>query len=603
MIKKSLFVLVVLVVFIGSLAYFNLHQLLRFQNDLPPFTHSVGESFVENVAMRDQIKLASHVFLPESDKAQSFPTILMRSPYAFMDSYFKSLCKLFNGYGYACVLQHTRGQGDSEGVWEPLVNEPFDGSDTLYWLVEQKWVDGNIGMWGVSYLALVQWSAAFDYPPELKTMVPISMGTDFHKTLFEQGAFRHFVTYWMMLIPDSAPDTDNVKEENFLNAVRHMPHTEVDKRFTDYELNWYRDWIASGSPGAPIWSREDAQQLARVAENLDIPVLMLDGWYDPFFGAQFQDYLDLGSRSNSVMVIGPWNHLQKAAGDLLPEDTPGATEVSLQMSLEWFDYHLKNNKHSKPEEGYIKVYDVGSNEWIRYQQWPPEHETLSFSLGEFEKSIDCEGGSLSLINELSGIEPNELAFKKERVSYTFDPDDPVMSRGGAGFLLGINELMAPGALLQDGLCERADVLTFISEPLDKDMTITGEVQAVLNVSSDAEDSMFTAKLMDVFPDGSAVNIRDSATTLRLRNNAVSELDYAAGERVEVNIKMWTIHWTLKKGHRLRLDISSSNFPAFNLHSNYAGPWEKQTKRKIAQQSVYAPSYLKLPIRMENTEKD
>jgi putative CocE/NonD family hydrolase len=461
----------------------------------------------------------------------------------------------------------------------------------LYWLAKQKWVDGNIGMWGVSYLALVQWAAAFDYPPELKTMVPISMGTDFHKTLFEQGAFRHFVTYWMMLIPDSEPDTDNVEEENFLDAVRHMPHTEVDKEFTENELDWYREWIASSSLEAPIWSREDAQQLAQVAENMEIPVLLLDGWYDPFFGAQFQDYLDLGSREKSVMVIGPWNHLQMPAGDLLPEETPGATEVSMQMGLEWFDYYLKNNSDNKPKEGYIKVYDVGSNEWQSYDQWPPAYKTINFYLSEFSKSPNCDGGVLSLSEGVS-------EGRAEQVSYTFDPNNPVMSRGGSSFLMPLNEQMGPGALLQKGLCEREDILTFISEPLGEDMTIAGEMQAVLSVASDAEDTMFTAKLIDVFPDGSAVNIRDSATTLRMRNNAGSELDYSVGEIVEVAIKMWTTHWTLKKDHRLRLDVSSSNFPAFNLHSNYAGPWEKQTERKIARQSVYAPSYLKLPIRIE-----
>ncbi len=588
MIKKILLglSLVLVLVLVG---YLNAHHFLRIKNDLPPFTHSEGEYFVEQVVMQDGIKLNTRIRLPAGQDA--WPVVLMRNPYPMLDKLLTPTCKMFVRYGYGCVIQHTRGQGESEGEWEPLVNEPKDGSQTLYWLAEQEWVDGNIGMWGVSYLALVQWAAAFDYPPELKTIVPISMGTDFHKTLFENGTFRHFVTWWMMVIPDSDPDIANASEDRFLEATRHMPHTEVDDIYTEQDLGWYNLWMSSTNKSAPIWERWDAVKLSQVAQNLDIPVLIFDGWYDPFFGSLFQDYLDLGSRDKSVMVIGPWNHLQETAGDLLPDDTQDAGSMSMQMSLQWFDYHLRGNKSEDWDESYIKIYDMGATEWQQFDTWPPQTEMLRFYLSGFEASKNCEGGSLA----------QDAGDVLESVSYTFDPENPVMTQGGAGFIMPVSDEIGPGALIQGRDCERDDVLSFVSEPLDQDVTIAGEVSVYLKVSSDADDTMFTAKLLDVQPNGDAVNIRDSATTLTLRNGFTSPVTYIPESQVNVKIDMWTIYWTLKAGNRLRLDVSSSNFPAFNLHSNYAGPWHTQTKRRSAEQMVYSPGSLDLPVRVISLE--
>jgi putative CocE/NonD family hydrolase len=589
MIKKSLAAIVLLAVVIVGLGYLNLHHIMRIKYNLSPFTHEAGEKFVEQVVMRDGVKLNTRVFLPkgvDSKEGHAWPAILMRNPYKILDRVLIVNCDVFVRYGYACVLQHTRGQGESEGVWEPLINEPSDGSDTLYWLAEQTWVDGNIGMWGVSYLALVQWAAASDYPPELKTLVPISMGTDFHKTLFENGAFRHFVTWWMMVMPSSAPDMDNAKEENFLKAAKHMPHSEVDEVYTDFKLEWYKEWVASAEQSATIWKRADAFELEKVAENLDIPVLMIDGWYDPFFGSLFQDYLDLGSREKSVMVIGPWNHMQQVAGDALNDDVEDASEVSMQMSLVWFDYYLKNNKNENHKAGYIKVYDVGVNEWLRYETWPPENKKQILYLSNFDSANSCQGGKLQF---------SENPFN-EKVDYIFDPENPVMTLGGSGFIVPLSDDLKPGAIFQGNVCERDDVLTFITEPLENDLTITGEIRINLMVSSDAQDTMFTAKLIDVLPNGDAVNIRDSATTLTLRNGVSRALVYEPSSIVQVSIDTWAIHWTLQAGHKLRLDISSSNFPAFNIHSNFSGPWETQTKRKVAQQTIYTPATIELPVK-------
>lgn len=629
MIKKILLAIVLIVVVLGGSLYLNKHHLVRIKNDLPPYTHAIDHMKSEMVAMRDGVKLFTRTYIPEGKGP--WPSVLMRNPYARMDPVFSTFCEMFARYGYACTIQFTRGQGPSEGIWEPVVNEPNDGSDTLYWMAEQSWMDGNMAMWGGSYLALTQWAAAFDYPSELKTFVPISMGTNFHKILYEKGMFRHFATWWTLLMPDREMRPDAAKPEVLIEVTQHFPHIEIDEKFIGQKLDWYREWVGATSMDSPTWKREDAIQLSRVAKNLDIPLLLIDGWYDPFFSSQFQDYLNLGTKEQSRMIIGPWSHIQRPAGDLLPEETKSAMSIALNLSLEWFDHHLRG----KPleGEGFIKTYDIGLNQWKSRTVWPPETIDKQFQLTAFALSNTCDQGGLveaDLIErgfleknlEERGLSERDLAetsfaegslsadsnsndnvnyndSNNEKVSYDYDPNKPVESRGGSGFLLPLADNMKPGAILQDGICEREDVLTFMSPALTSDISITGDIKVVLKVSSSAEDTAFTAKIIDVYPDGRAVNIRDSISTLAYRNDVRSPLTYEPNTIVDVNIDMWPIEWTLQKGHRLRLDISSSNFPAFNIHSNFSGPWALQKETKVATQTIYSPSFIQLPIEVQS----
>jgi uncharacterized protein len=197
--------------------------------------------------------------------------------------------------------------------------------------------------------------------------------------------------------------------------------------------------------------------------------------------------------------------------------------------------------------------------------------------------------------EVEDVEEPSINETLEQVSYFYDPSKPVASRGGSAFLGPLNLKTAPGALTQKGFCERDDVLTFTSAAFENDNTVAGSIRVNLKVSSDAEDTAFTAKLMDVHPDGRVINIRDSISTLSYRNDSPDALAYTPNTLVEMTLDMWHIEWTLKTGHKLRVDISSSNFPAYNIHSNYAGPWSEQTRFKVARQTLYSGSDVVLPI--------
>ncbi len=575
-------------------AVVNRLDIMRVAWDLPEFSHQPGERQDLMLAMRDGVKLRTLKQTPAGDGP--WPAILIRNPYDTMGTdMFNVICELWVRYGYACVYQETRGQLKSEGEWEPLVNEPKDTSDTLYWMASEDWVDGNIGMWGVSYLALTQWAGAMDYPPELKTFMPTSMGTDFHKILYEKGNFRLYITLWVLLMPDRGVNIKGVM--NFFNAAEHFPHNEIDELYAGKKLEWYQEWIRDVGTAAPTWQREDAIEVKNLASKLDIPVLIFEGWYDPFFKAELQDYQSLASREQSRMVIGPWSHIQQVASSL-DLDSEDAMKMSAKAMIEWFDYYLKGNT-SADVSAYISTFDIGANRWQQYQSWPPETEEMIFELANLGESNACHKGELNLGKEM--VNTDETAGEAsvetpiETVSFTYDPENPVPSRGGASYLGPLGPKMLPGAVTQEGFCERDDVLSFQSKVFEKDIHIAGVIKVNLRVSSDAEDTAFTAKLMDVAPDGTVINMRDSISTLSYRNDSPEPLVYTPGSFVDVMLDMWAIEWTLKEGHHLRLDVSSSNFPAYNIHSNYAGNWAAQAKVKTASQTLSSGSFVSLPV--------
>lgn len=617
-IKRNLLAIILAITLLWVLALtsalINRLSIMQSVWELPEFTHEMGEVSDLMLPMRDGIKLRTLQQLPKGEGP--WPTVLIRNPYDTLGSnLFNVFCELFVNYGYACVYQETRGQMLSEGEWEPLVNEPKDTSDTLYWIAKQKWNDGNIGMWGVSYLALTQWAGALDYPKELKTFVPTSMGTDFHKIIYEKGNFRLFLSLWILLMPDRGVNIDGVI--NFWKAAEHFPHNEIDEKFAGKKLKWYQEWIRDVGVNDYTWQREDALAVKNIAANLKIPVLIYEGWYDPFFKAELQDYHNLASRAQSRMVIGPWSHIQQPATSL-DVDVDDAIKMSIQDNLEWFDYYLKG-KNQADASAYIKTFDLGANKWTQRASWPPVTKNLNFRLENLADSNACSGGRLVkveeqlLVDDVLNVDLSENLSAQtvtqamnenpsEVISFYYDPKNPVQSRGGSGFLGPLNFKVAPGALTQTGFCERDDVLTFTSSALNENITIAGNIIAQLKVSSDAEDTAFTAKLMDVDEQGVAVNIRDTISTLSYRNDSADALVYEPNDKVDMTLDMWAIEWTVKKGHRLRLDISSSNFPAYNIHSNYAGNWAAQDRVKIAKQSLYSDSELILPVTVSREEE-
>ncbi len=581
---KLVAALVGVLLLLAGAGYLLRFELLRWRLDLPAWSHAAAGERTLRVVMRDGVELNTIVFEPEG--RGPWPTVLIRNPYDV--PFIQGWCGIFVRRGYACVYQEVRGQIDSQGVWEPAVNELRDGEDTLAWLVEQPFQDGHIGLYGPSYLASVQWAmAAQGLPPEVKTLVPLVFGTDMYALAYERGMFRHeILTAWSSVMPGRGFANEN--REHYQDIVRHRPHVEIDERYLGLQLDWYRDYVTSPGRGDALWTRADAAELLAAPARTQVPVLMIGGWYDIFFASQLDDWNALGARAESKFVIGPWTHLLSTGGDLELADARGdAWQWSLV--LDWMGHHLRGEPLDQPV-GVVESYAIGEGRWHTRENWPPPGHERRLHLSSLAASGECDGGRLA-----PAAPPAE-----ERVSYTYDPDDPVPMRGGAGSLAFILTDGGPvHSVLQEGICERADVQSFASAPLDAPLRIAGPIRVGLSVSSDASDTAFTAKLVEVRADGSAFNIRDGITSLAYRGGEWAAQLYEPGSVVPVEIDLWPIEWVVGAGSRLRLDISSSNFPAFHAHPNRAGIWSLQREAEPARQTLHAgpgqPAWLALRV--------
>lgn len=561
------------------------YSIVRTAMNLPPYTHAVGQTKLEWVPMRDGVRLHTEVFLP--DGPGPWPVLLIRNPYNFPGG-FGPLAKFFTRYGYATVSQLTRGRADSEGQWRPFFDERNDGLDTIQWILEQPWQNGRIGLFGASYLSMVQWAIADALPPQVKTMVPMVWANDLRGVAYRDGMFRpEVVTAWAALMHDETLDSLNAL--NFHRAIAHRPHREVDSLYFGAVLPWYQEWIASPSANAPIWQLSDARLLADMPNRVKVPVLSIGAWYDIFADGQADEYAMYAQRTGSRLVMGPWTHLVGMGGDGM--DFPSATSRRLFLRIiNWLDHHLKDAPLD--DWGPVETYVIGADVWRRDRAWPPETQMQRLYFRHADRANGCTGGLLL---------PQPPA-EEESASYIYDPSNPVPSRGGAGLLaFAIPGWFgtAPSIRDQTGLCERNDVLTFTSFPLKHDSILAGRMSVELEVASDADDTAFTAKVMDVDPAGRAVNISDSITTLAYRNGATIPVVYEPGHRVPIRITMTPIEWMVRKGHRLRVDLSSSNYPAYHAHPNYAGLWSEQVRWRPARQTIYfspeGRSVLRVPV--------
>jgi putative CocE/NonD family hydrolase len=268
---------VLLLALIAGGSFLGRHELARFQEDLPAFTHRAGNEFSEMVPMADDVRLYTTVQLPSGEGP--FPSVLVRNPYAQFGTIMRdTLCGRFVRYGYGCVFQDARGQGESEGDWEPGINEINDGRDTLRWLVQQDFQDGNLAMVGPSYLAAVQWAAAASgLPPEVKTIVPSVYATDNHSVMYQDGMFRHETfTAWASMMRTSNTSSDSAGND-YQRAVRHRPHREVDTKIFGVPMPWYQDMINGASRADAFWQLPENLQMLEVPKRMTIPVLMIGG--------------------------------------------------------------------------------------------------------------------------------------------------------------------------------------------------------------------------------------------------------------------------------------------------------------------------------------
>jgi hypothetical protein len=552
------------------------HELGRRALGLPSFTSSLGGRELLFVTTRDGVRLATHVIKPAGDGP--FPALLMRSPYPDIRPLLTYQCELYARYGYACVLQESRGRGGSEGEWIPFLHERDDGIDALRWLVAEHWTDGNVALIGASYLGFTQWVLADALPPDVRTIVPAVVSTKRRATMYERGMFRSDL-YTSWTVGNSGRETELSPSEQFWGAVRHRPALEADVRFLGGELPWYREWLSHPEPDAKLWSEGVWAKLESVPERTAVPVLMIAGWYDHNLAGTFEAFDRLRSRWRSLLVVGPWLHTFQSAG----RDLPSGIAYTAQLQLRWLEHQLKGEPSGEPAEG---VFAFVMGEGFRsFPSWPPPSQSLQWHL-----AAPSVGACFGALVEGAPPAPATLAYR-------YDPDDPVPTQGGEallGWAAGV-DAPSPGRVEQDPPCARPDVLSFLSEPLAEDLVVIGRPRVHLEVASSAEDSAFSVKLIEVDGRGRATNVRDSIASLAYADGAGPRA-YTPGSVVPLDFTLWPIAIRLPAGSRLRLDVSSSNFPAYHAHPNRAGPWAEQREARVATQTLaLGGAWLKLPV--------
>jgi uncharacterized protein len=525
--------------------------------------------------MSDEVRLFTVYRLPAG--AGPFPTVIIRSSYPLQEDFYKLHAEEYSKRGFAFVYQFCRGTGKSEGKWVPNVHDRQDGKDTLEWLAAQQWVE-NIGYMGSSYLAFTGWVMADILPPKVKTLYLTHYGTDRFASAYQNGLFRQDVlTAWAMENAGFPITAD------YYESLKYRPHIRVDEDLWGQKLDWYRDWVTNTSRQDAYWQSGFWKQLKDIPGKVSLPVYIGEGWYDHHLGSALRTYEDLlaESKAHSVMRIGAWNHM------FLPcvegTECKNLQNTDTLSAFRWFDTILRRKQIPR---GMLCTYQIGSDGWEEQPVYPFKSKTKK----TFYLSAQPDQRNAFMLSEI-------VPSKEEELSYQYDPTNPVMSHGAESVLHSITEI---GSLLQPECGWREDVVSFISQPLQNDVNILGKINVRLYVSSTAEDTAFTTKLMEVYPDGRAFNIRSGITTLGYRMGSdLGRMEYRPGTIVEATVDLWDISWRLHQGSRLRIDISSSDFPQYAIHTNFAGIWALQERTQVAKQTLHFgalyPSQVIVPV--------
>ena len=567
------------------------------------------------VPMRDGVKLASDVFRP--DAPGRFPVLVTRGPYGkdgYVDNPDHSVW-FFPKHGYVVVSQDCRGRFESEGDnYNPLFQEIQDGYDTVEWAARQSWSNGRVGTTGQSYLGATQYTLATSnpLPPHLQAMAPVSASADFHQSwAYHTGGAME----WGWMVPYaimkgrntlaragheellSQMDEYVLPPDNFSQPLkdewyRHLPLADWNNRLKE-TAPYFREYLDNEVDG-PYWWQIN---LLRHVEGITLPMFHVSSWYDIFLEGALNAYQairdrggnDLAKRSQRLL-IGPWAHIRPytapTSGDTGDIDFGPEARIELhQHLLRWFDYWLKDIDTGVMDEPPVSLFVMGENRWRSEQEWPLARTHYTRYYLHADAPANTRGGGGTLSTSPPGDEPPD--------SYIYDPRDPVATHGG-------NTLIIPQGVADQGPVEdREDVLVYTSEVLERELEVTGPIKVHLFASSSAVDTDFTAKLVDVRPDGYAHNLQDGIIRARFRTSRSEPSLLEPGRVYEFEIDLWATSHLFKTGHRLRVEISSSNFPRFDRNPNTGAPLGRDDRLETARQTVQHreeyPSHIVLPI--------
>jgi uncharacterized protein len=592
------------------------------------------------VAMRDGVHLATDIYLPVRGGAPvtgKVPVLLQRTPYvkeAHSPRHGSiEISNFLASHGYAVVIQNVRGRGPSEGIFVKYLADGSDGVDCCQWLLKQPWCNGKIGAMGLSYDAHTEGALACADAPGLTAMF-IDCGAfanAYQDGVRQGGAFEMKQVTWAYNLMQEAPGVaDNpellarIKQVDIKDWFTRLPWSRGHSPLSlvpDYENYVFDQW--ENGRFSDFWKKIGIYAEGFYDQWPNVPMVMISSWFDAYPRSTVTNYVELRKRNKGPikLILGPWTHgdnVKTYSGDVdfgaqstlagnLAEDYPS-------LELRWFERWLKGVPNDVENDPNVRIFVMGGGsgrknaqgrmdhggKWRAEKDWPvPSTVPTRFYLG----------GK----GELSHQTPLDDAGQK---TYKYDPRDPVPSIGGT--ITSGEPLMAGGAFDQRGgakifgakepygpLADRADVLVFQTSVLTSDIEVTGAIEADLWIASNCPDTDFTVKLIDVYPpnldypEGYAMNVADGIMRCRYRDSWETPTLMEPGKAYRIRVETFPTSNLFKRGHRIRLDVSSSNYPHFDLNLNTGAPESKGPEVRVATNTIFfdraRPSSVTLPI--------
>lgn len=579
--------------------------------------------------MRDGVRLCTDIYRPKTD--EKVPIIFSKTPYNFNSwrdgeesnrTYRKAMEAVKRGYAY--VVQNERGRYFSEGKWDILGTPTTDGYDAFSWMSKQAWSNGRIGTLGCSSTAEWQMAvAALDHPAHA-AMVPQGFGAGVGRVgkfneqgnWYRGGAEQMLFFSWLYGVQndrirptfpadstqqelirnsryfDLAPERPKV---DWVQANKHLPLQDIMKNVNG-PVGVFEDMIRR-KPNDPKWFQGGLYH-----DNMPfgVPSFWFVSWFDVSSGpniALFNHVRDKGTdqyvRDNQFLIISPNTHCgftRSQEQTMVGDRNVGDARLDYdEMVYAWFDAKLKQDKGAVKMPR-VQYYTMGKNKWQTSDVWPPKNAQMTsmYLASEGGANTIAGNGTLSLMSAGENQTPDH---------FTYDPKNPVTSFGGNVCCTG--GAIKAGSFDQSEMEKRKDILVYSTEPLEEGLEVSGFIEPILYVSSDAKDTDFTIKLIDVYPDGRAFNLDETIQRVRYRNGYDKEEFMESGKVYEVKLSPMSTSNYFAKGHRLRVEVSSSNFPRFARNLNTGGNNFDETESVVAHNTIHHsnkyPSRIMLPI--------
>ena len=567
------------------------------------------------IPMRDGCVLSGDLFRP--DTPEKFPVLLARTPYdkKFPQISYNMLDTIRAAQrGYNVLIVDCRGRFASGGIFTCFVDEARDGHDTIEWAAHQPWADGQVGTFGASYVGVTQWLAATQTPPSLKVMVPSITASDYHDGwTYQGGAFSLFFNVSWVLTSLGLARLMREREQNpaarkelaavmdSIDSMRAMTQHLPLREFPVFQIGapYFFDWLAH-----PYYDDYWRKLCIEDSYNrINVPTLNIGGWYDIFQRGTIRNYAGMkaqGMGANAQrprLIIGPWHHslpLASLVGQVDMGYRSSYASIDYDgIQLDYFDRWLKGKPNGADAEGPVRLYVMGANYWRDETDWPlPRTEWRRYYL-------HSRGNANSTLGD--GVLSTEMPEHEPADCFLYNPLHPVPTAGG-GLCCYPNTLQG-GAFDQAMIEHRADVLVYSTPPLADDVEVTGPITLTLFASSSAPDTDFTAKLVDVTECGFARNLTDGILRARIRESQSQPELMTPGKVYEFKIDMWSTSNLFKAGHRIRLEVSSSNFPRFDRNPNTGHEPFVDSEMQPALQTIMHErsfaSFLTLPVIPKN----